>query len=287
MLAAGSLLPFTMAGDANSVLRFAISESVIAEVNLNDARAAMQLWIKRMTSGLNVVMAPKLLNTTQDIHERTRKGLVDAVALNIIEFRPISEWLDTTQVVTSAGAAGMEQYVILVKQNSGIHEVKDLKGCRLTMLKTPQMCVAPAWVSTLLEDRHHGKAEQFFGPIIPDGKVSRVVLPVFFGQANACLTSKRGFDMMSELNPQVGRELRVVASSPAMVVNFYIFRKNYQNENREKFIKALLELRASPAGEQLAMLFQFNQLSVREGGCRASALGVLEAADRIRRKQET
>jgi hypothetical protein len=92
---------------------------------------------------------------------------------------------------------------------------------------------------------------------------------------------------MCELNPQVARDLKVIAGSPLMVVNFYIFRKNYQGVNREKLIKAILNLSGTVAGRQLATLFQFEDLGIRDAGCLASVLGVLDAADRARGQRGT
>jgi phosphonate transport system substrate-binding protein len=270
------------AADAGAPLRFAISETVVGEVNMNDARPAMQVWIQRMNQELNVAIDPKIINTTQEIQDRTRRQQLDAVALNVIEYRPIAEWLDPSQIVTSGGVAGLDQYLILAHQNGVIRQLGDLKGRRLCTLKNPKMCLAAAWLSTILEEGHQGPAEQFFGSMVADAKFSRVVLPVFFGQADACLTTKRGFDTMCELNPQVSKDLKVIASSPLMVVNFYIFRKNCQSVNREKLIKAISSLPSTVAGRQLMTLFQFEDLGIRDASCLANALGVLDAADRAR-----
>jgi phosphonate transport system substrate-binding protein len=288
MLGAGSwLAPELAAADGSAPVHLAISETVVGDVNLNDARAAMLVWIKRLTEDLNVVIDPKLFNSTQEIVDRTRKGQLDAMAVNVIEYRQIADLLDSSQIVGAGSATGLEQYLILVKQNSGIRQLGDLKGRRLCTLKNPRMCVAPAWIFTILAEGHLGPAEQFFGPVVTDSKFSRVVLPVFFGQADACLTTKRGFDTMCELNPQVARELKAIAGSPLMVVNFYIFRKNFQGVNREKLIKAILGLSSTVAGRQLATLFQFEDLGIRDAGCLASVLGVLDAADRARGQRGT
>lgn len=271
--------------DGDGIIRLAISESVVGDVNLNDARAAMSIWIKRMTEDLNVVMDPKLFNTTQEILDRTRKGQLDAMAVNIIEYRQIAEFLDSNQIVTSAGTAGMEQYLLVVKQGGGVRQLADLKGRRLCVLKTPKMCVAPEWLFTVLEDAHCGSAEQLFGSITAEHKFSRVVLPVFFGQADACLTSKRGFDTMCELNPQVAKELKVIAVSPRLVVSFYIFTRNCQGANRQKVIRTVMGLPNSVAGKQLATLFQFENLGVQDAACLTGALSVLDAADRARARR--
>jgi len=270
------------AADGGAPVRLAISETVVGDVNLNDARAAMLVWIKRMMVDLNVVIEfnPRVFATTEEILDRTRRGQLDALALNIIEYRQIADMIDPSQIVTEAGVTGLEQYLILAKQNSGIRQLGDLKGRRLCTLKSPKMCLASAWLSTILDEGHYGAAEQFFGSVATDAKFSRVVLPVFFGQAEACLTSKRGFQTMCELNPQVARDLKVLASSPPLVVIFYAFCKNYQSVQRGKLIGALSNLCKDPAGRQLATLFQFDELTVRDSSCLASALGILETAER-------
>lgn len=262
-------------------IRIAISENIVTDVNLNDARAAMLVWTKLITQHVNITVecSPNIFETTAELVNRVQRGQVDAVALNVVEYRQISRYLDVREVVTSAGVAGLKQYLILVREDSGIRRLDELRGQRLIALKTPQMCVAPAWLSTQLSG---AGGEPFFRSVTTESKVSRVVLPVFFGQREACLTTKRGFDTMCELNPQVGKGLRVLTSSPAMVIFCYVFRKNYASVQRERLVKALSSLSDTAAGRQLAELFQFEQVALRDASCLASALGVLEMAERSR-----
>ena len=284
-LGAWNWLPRALAAaGAGTPVRLAISESLVADVNLNDARAAMQIWVKRIAQDMKVVVEfnPKVFDTSEEILRRTRSGQLDTVALNIVEYRHVANLLDASQIVAESFTQGPEQYVILVKRDSGIQKLGDLRGRRLILLKNPKMCVASAWLSTLLDEGHHGETEQFFGSVTTETKPSRVVLPVFFGQTDGCLTSKRGYDTMCALNPQVGKDLRALATSAPMVVSFYVFRKNFQDAIREKFLKAIANVRATPAGRQLAMLFQFDELKVQDSSCLASALSVLDAADRAR-----
>ncbi|MCX6623326.1 MAG: hypothetical protein NTY38_20120, partial [Acidobacteria bacterium] len=221
LLGACSMPVVLAAADSGPAVRFAISESLAGDVNLNDARVAMQVWIVRMSRDLNLAIDAKLFPTTPEIVARMRAGQLDAVALNILEYRQLADWLDSSQLVTAASAAGLEQYMILARQSSGIRLFADLKGRRISILKAPRMCVAPAWLAT-----------------------------------------KRGFDTMCELNPQVARGLKIIASSPPMVVSFYAFRRNYRSVYRERLIQAISGLHTSAAGRQLAMLFQFPELTV-------------------------
>jgi phosphonate transport system substrate-binding protein len=237
-----------------------------------------------MMADLNVAvdLSSRIFDTTGEIVRRARGGQLDSVALNIVEYRQLADVLDSSEILAGAGAAGTEQYVLLAKRNGGLQQLGNLRGRRLCMLNAPKMCAAPAWLSTILEEGHYGPAEQFFGSVATDFKPSRIVLPVFFGQADACLTSRRGFDTMCELNPQVGKDLAVIASSPSMVVTFYVFHKNYRSANRERFVRVVSDMHSSAAGRQLATLFQFDELTVRDASCLASALSVLERAEQAR-----
>ena len=268
-------------------LRLAISESLVSDANINDARAAMTTWLKRMEVDLNLIIefSPKVFDTTEEILRRARTGQLDAVSLNVVEYRQIADVLDPSQIIADSSASGLDRYVLLVKRSDGARSLSDLRGRRLTMLKGNRMCVATAWLATLLDDAHLGHSDQFFSSVTTATKVSRVVLPVFFGQADACLTSKRGFDTMCELNPQVAREMAAIATSPGLVVTFNAFHKSYHGAGREGFLRIYTDLPNNPAGRQLATLFQFQNLVVRDATCLAPALAILDAADRIRARQ--
>jgi len=160
------------ASQAAAPVRLAISQSVVRDVNLNDARVAMQVWIKKMTQDLDIVIDLKLFATTQEIGEVARKGQLESAALNVIEYLQIAEMRDANQIVTAAGAGGLEKCLILARQSSGIRQLGGLRGRRIYALKNPNMCGAPAWLSNLLEEGHDGPVEQFFGSVSTDNRVS-------------------------------------------------------------------------------------------------------------------
>jgi len=283
MLGAGPWLSRAMAADTGGPLRVAISESIMADVNLNDARAAMQTWIKRMQADLSVAIEidAKVFSTAEEITRRIRLGELDAAALNAVEYRPIADLFDSSQILVGSGASGPDEYLLLVNRDSGYRRLADLRGRRIFMWAAPKMCVAPAWLATLLDEEQLGPLEGFFGHTTTDSRISRAVLPVFFNQAEACVASRRAFGTMGELNPQVARNLTAIATSATVVTCFYAFRKNYRSADREKLVRLHDGLLTNAAGRQLATLFQFDELLVRDASCLAGGLAILDRAERI------
>ena len=216
-----------------AAIRMAISESLVSGVNLNDARAAMLIWIRQMEADLRLPLElnPNVFEPTAEIVRRARGGLFDAVALNIVEYRQIADVLDSSQIINETG--GAEEYMLLVKRGSGIEKPADLRGRRLLMLTGPKMCVR---IPLALD--HSG-----CGASRPDRSVLRLrgggcqgragrFAGIF--RAGRCLpiTSKRSFDVMCELNPQVAKGLTAIAVSAPMVLTFYTFHKSFKGGNR-------------------------------------------------------
>src|SRR5580693_9258292 len=67
------------AAEVEPPVRLAISETLVADVNLVDARAAMQLWLKRLMTDLKVSIdiSATVFDTTDDLLRRVRNGQLD------------------------------------------------------------------------------------------------------------------------------------------------------------------------------------------------------------------
>ena len=74
------------------------------------------------------------------------------------------------------------------------------------------------------------------------------------------MVTRRGFETLAELNPQVGKDLRVLATSPEVVATVFCFRADYDSPVMDKLIAGLRELHLSAAGRQVLTVFQSDRL---------------------------
>ena len=94
--------------------------------------------------------------------------------------------------------------------------------------------------------------------------------------------AESSFDVMSELNPQLRRDLRVLARSRPLVPAILCFRADFESPEKERVLTALRELHKTPAGEQVLMIFQSEELvSIDEDPLRETA-AFLEETERLR-----
>ena len=149
------------------------------------------------------------------------------------------------------------------------------------MLCSARASLASAWLDTLLMRKGKQPARSFFAAIIPEAKISKPVLSVFFGQLDACVVTRRGFDTMVELNPQTGRQLEVLAVSDPYVPVAFCFRKDYHSPIKNQILGEIKRWHLSPAGKQSLTIFQTDSLEEQPGNCLKSALDLLEEHENL------
>jgi phosphonate transport system substrate-binding protein len=258
---------------------------MLADINESDARAALRSWADVVSGivGMHIDYEQYFLASANQMLELMRKAAVDSVACTTLDYIPFAASVDPSVLMVEPNGVG-QTFVLLVNAKSNIHTVAELRGRPLVYYRSPVTCLAMDWVETLLNTAHLGPSERFFGGVTPNAKLSRSVLPVFFGQSDACLVTQEGFQTMCELNPQLGVTLRTLATSPPYINSFFGFHRNCQPAIKFKFQSALENLDKSATGRQLLAMFQTKGMAARDSSVLRSAVDLAEAAERARRR---
>jgi phosphonate transport system substrate-binding protein len=267
-----------------AVLRIGFSSSVLVDLNENDAKAAIKVWAQQllMEHGIPVPTEALVLNGGEAIARAVRNKLVDGVTVTAEEYWAVGPaFMSTNAILGLFDGLVTEEYVLLVRSDSRLGRIDDLRGRSLAFWHNGRASLAPVWFETLLLKSGLGETHQFCGRVIHGMKLSQAVLPVFFHQADACVVTRRGFQTMTELNPQVGRQLKVLASSPALVPVAFLFRADYSDPARDQIIANVAGLHPTAASQQVFALFQCDLLEVRPVSALDSALALLAAHARL------
>ncbi len=265
-------------------VRFAFSKRMFSEVNENDAQAAMKAWGQALSSERNIPFDPavRILTGTEAIAAAVRDQLIDVITLPTDEYWEVRSMVPLGSILFGTnGNQIMEEYVLLVRGDSGIQRLADLRGRTLVVFQNTRTTLAPAWLEVELLQHQLGRAAQFWGRVTESTKLLRVILSVFFRQADACLVSLRGFETMVELNPQIGRQLKILAKSEPVVPALLCFRGDYPSANQEKIIEEAARVDETPAGRQTMALFQAERLLRGDPASLASSCALLELHRRL------
>ncbi|MBL9204468.1 MAG: PhnD/SsuA/transferrin family substrate-binding protein [Opitutaceae bacterium] len=233
-------------------------------MNENDARASVKVWGETVAKERRISAYPEtmLFRNQTELLEALAQERVDAVGVTILEFDLVRKKVPLSPVF----AAGLEQrvteqYVLLAPSEGKVRGVRDLAGASLVVQRgPPRLSLAELWLGSLLVEEHLPPLVRCAGTLMIERKVSKAVLPVFFGNADACLVTRGGFNTLCELNPQVGNRLAVVASSGEWIPAVFALRANYQAPFRKELVQGLRELHHTTAGRQVLTVFQSDRL---------------------------
>ncbi|MGA7991108.1 MAG: PhnD/SsuA/transferrin family substrate-binding protein [Thermoanaerobaculia bacterium] len=240
------------------------SSSVLADVDLKDAKAATKLWADVIMRRKNqrVESQAEIYESEASMEAALRADLVDFVWLLPKDFLDARDRLPIVPVVISTPLKGLfNEFVLLVRRDSGIKTLHELRGKRLALEVEHDGSIPLIWLETLL--MKEGEAErprQFFASIRATRKSSQTVLPVFFGQADACIVARGAFETMAELNPQLGKELQAVATSAPFASAVGSLRKAFYDRYKGQITTSLELLHDDPQGKQILTLFRQGKL---------------------------
>jgi ABC-type phosphate/phosphonate transport system substrate-binding protein len=264
-------------------IHICLSSNTFKGANRNDAQSAIKAWGKAIFDqrGIKADVQTNITDHIEDLSDALRTGKTDAAAMLTDEFHKIDVKPDTVYV-TSRNKSLREQYVILVGNHSGIEKVSNLGRKRLVRFNHSRMCLSLPWLEILMAENAMGAAETEFAAISEIDNASRTVLQVFFRQADACLVTTDIFKISSEMNPQIGKELRVLVESPKVVSSLFFFRPGYVSNVREQLEAAIVSLNETPAGQQVLTVFQGDGMVKQPISYLEDSRQLLEAAERLR-----
>jgi phosphonate transport system substrate-binding protein len=248
-------------GEGVIPLNMAMTSASLGHVRDVDAIAAFKTYATEFAKARNlrVKVEVTVFERIEDLRHAAVREQADILGLLTHEYLELEAILpyDLMYAPQKSGKA-TETYVLLVHADSGLHTIEQLEGTDLVVLTGTQMGMARTWLDTQLMESGQAEGASFFRNVRNERKPSQAVLPVFFRTADASLVTESAYQTIVEMNPQVGRDLRVLAFSPSVIPFVACFRSSFTGYNREETEKAYLEAHLDAQGQQILMLFRFD-----------------------------
>lgn len=246
-------------------LKVGFTKAAFLYMNTNDVEAAFKVLSETVGRRRGYLVTTK----TQIFEDET--SFESAINNAEVNLEIIDAWtylkMDISGAVTpfyvssEQGQIG-KRYVVLTRRGSGLITLRDLRSKDIVEFEIANTTLGPPWLEILLMTNNLGTHGTFFKSVDRVGKPNSAVLPVFFGKKHACVVDLGSFEIMTELNPQLGEKLQKIAVSDAYV-DAFICLNNFgwtSEQFKQGLIDALGELHLDPAGQQLLTLFKTSQL---------------------------
>ena len=249
--------------DPGAIFEVGYSADLFFDVEPSDARAATKVWIEYFVDkvGEDVASETAVLDGVTTIVSRLNEKTLDLAVLLPEDYLRVAEQceLEPILVTTRAKRSGYE-YGLFVRRDADLTRLADLEGAEIIIERGDKGSVPRAWLEQLLRQRALPPGSAFTGKITQVGRVAKAVLPVFFGDVQACLVNMESFALMEELNPQLGRELLVLEKSASFCRALICLRPDVKELYGGLLRESMRSLHTEPQGQQLLGLFHVDEL---------------------------
>ncbi len=262
------LFPLAVQGESPSEgrqrhLRLGYSSTTISKVDVNDAKVAMKLWTEKFSSeeGSNFSAEVFVFNTLDEMIQAVQQAQVDLIAMTTQEYLDLKDAIPLQPAYTAVvGKTQFDRLVLITHRDSPIKSVADLKGKLLNLENYGSGELANLWLDCLLLRQKLPPAGSFLHEIRTFDKASPAVLPVFFQKVDACITREYSLNVLSELNPQIGKSLRILEQSPFYQRGMVCFREGFNKDWQDEITRSAFRLHESTKGQQILTLFKIDRI---------------------------
>jgi ABC-type phosphate/phosphonate transport system substrate-binding protein len=265
------------------VLHVAFSSRVFPDVDHRDVRIAMELWARELSRKAGIPQARVTLFTSPgEIEGMVRRGDIHLVTLPPLDYLAWRHELTITPAYVAANKSGGKmEYLLVVRGDSGLTTVRDLRGKTLALPPVAKDRTSSLWLSVLLLREGLRNADGFFGKQAETAKPSQAILGVFFRQYHAAIVNRGSLETCIAVNPQLSRDLKVLAASRSLIGEITCLPVTVGKKLREAMDAAALTLHETPVGRQMTTLFHIDRVVLFTPSYLAGLEDLLRERDRL------
>lgn len=238
--------------------------NLLDNVNQKDAQVVIEMkFVNRHRKqfpgiGAKLEILPDVATAASLFKQKRMHG----ISLTGIDYLALKELAPIVPLfISSRQDKPLEAYVLLVSKSvTSINQLAKLPKRRLVMENLGEAYIGQVWLDTVLWEHKHAESKSFFTNIRQANTLARIVLPVFFEQAEACLVPESAYETMAELNPQISQRLRVLIKSPDFVRAVHCAIDNLNPELVEAMKSNAINLPNTVDGQQLMTIFQIKRI---------------------------
>ena len=238
------------------------TKGIGGDADVKDITAALTTWIRELGEQEGFRPESYIYQDIGALMKDYQKGKFDLVFIHSLDYFSLTKKLGLDYYALARVRQGKThiKYALVVSNAILSGDIRALKGKKLAIIR--QNDLGMAVMNTLLLKANLPEANRFFSEVQLKGKESQAILSVFFGQADACITTEMSFKTAIELNPQVGKKLRIISISPELIETVAFFSDNTTEQYRERVMNRMARLPEYPRGRQILLLFNTDEITL-------------------------
>ncbi len=249
--------------DSKKTFRFAISDQVLFEINVNDAKMALTFLVDKYVESEEIDYNSEM-NMFSDLDKlilNHSEKPFEIIFLLSSQYLYLRNKIELTPFVASSRRDNpFTSYVIVVKKDSGVNNLKDLLSKKVDYYSNPKLefSITLKLLKRLCDIEFNKPPDKAFTTIEPRENAQTALLNVFFEKIDVCLIEKYHYEIISELNPQIKKQTKVLYESEEFITGLACFTP-YSRE-KELFLEKTVTMHETVYGKQFMDVFKIGRV---------------------------
>lgn len=208
------------------------------------------------TSQLDGEIEVVVAKTREDIlfHTSIKYDMIVISTQDYIDLKS-SRPLEPALINFTNGSIG-QKFLLVTHRLDNITSIKQLQNKTILIESRTEQNSPRFWLDKILRTNKLSIKEKFFDEIKFENKVTNTLLPVFFRKVHAAIVTESGFNLVAELNPQIKKELTIVAESKYIADGIICVNSSEKNLERKKsVIDIMSNVHNNTYGSQILTFF--------------------------------
>jgi ABC-type phosphate/phosphonate transport system substrate-binding protein len=250
-------------GNFPKILRVGISSRVFPDIDPRDAQVAMAMWARELSRSMGLRTSPEtiIFGDMDELQKAIRKGKLNIVNISSLDYLKLRGKVPLIPIIVPVNNTGKSREQVLITRNdSGIRKVSDLRGKTVLLLPKTKHEPSHIWLDVLMLKEGIREKTPYFCKIKELSTPSQAIMNVFFRQAEAAIVSRGALETSAALNPQIGKQLIIIATSDSLLGDISCIPSTKDEKLRHTIENAAFHLHESAIGQQMFTLFQIDRV---------------------------
>lgn len=248
-------------------IRIGYSSLVFHEIKPQDASAAINTWTDVLEKNLYLKQKERaelvsfLYFSFEEMEASLKRKDIDMLTVTSYDYFLLGEKFPIVPAIAGVIDDNIySNYILLTHNDSGINTLSDLAKKILTQPKDKLNPLLNIWLNTLLISRKQPVKEIFFSKLKIEEKESNCIYSVFFKKADCAIVQKSVYNTVCLLNPQIQKSLKIIETSPDLVLSFTAMRKDTEPDRIKLIFDVTKNIQATTEGKSILNVFKIKRL---------------------------
>jgi phosphonate transport system substrate-binding protein len=223
------------------VIKVGVGIETQYDTSVTDTEIVFKKVMNTLLEKIDEQLTAKAYDNSEILIEDFKEGKIDVIVIDSLNFLELDGVIPLDRrFLVQLGPSLKQRFLILARNKGKDTTLPGLRGGKLSIGGGRK--VGKRFLDVTLLQRGLPISDHFFGEVDTGENINTAIIDLYFGKIDAAVVPRFGYELALELNPQLGREIKILATSESVVNEMVGVRHDFPQERLDRIRPLFLNL---------------------------------------------